>query len=78
MGRAFKRCLPLKFPVSLWTAAEATQIGLLCFFWSLIFNRRWQFNHQCQIDSSSSGSLAGNVALSKIGLWFYRARFNLN
>jgi hypothetical protein len=35
MGRAFKRCLPLKFPVSLWTAAEATQIGLLCFFWSL-------------------------------------------
>lgn len=28
--------LKLKFPVSLQTAAEATQIGLL-FFWSLIF-----------------------------------------
>ena len=31
MGRAFKRCLPLKFPVLLWTAAEATQIGCCVF-----------------------------------------------
>ena len=35
MGRAFKRCLPLKFPVLLWTAAEATQIGYCVFLWSL-------------------------------------------
>jgi hypothetical protein len=35
MGRAFKRCSVLKFPVSLRTAAEASQFGLLCFFWSL-------------------------------------------
>jgi hypothetical protein len=37
MGRAFKRCLPLKFSVLLRTAAEVTQIGYCVFsgrfFW---------------------------------------------
>ena len=35
-GRAFKRCLPFKFPVSLWTTAEATQI-VCCVFSGLCF-----------------------------------------
>ena len=47
MGRVFKRCSVVKFPVSLRTAAEASKM-FFCVFWSLIFNWPFPYASPCR------------------------------